>query len=156
MVKARLIGAVGIVAFVLVAGAGPHADDSNAPIAIYVFTAATSSGFVDADSKQRTNGLRDLIHELKGDKTLHPVESKDAADVILEVLHNRLENSDATIVDAACSMHTGCITHLHVKLTAGDYTAEIVGSTFAAHNAAQQIEKWIDENRAKLLNQRTK
>lgn len=140
-----------LMAFVVVAGAGLHADDKKPPIAVYVFTAATTGGFVDVDAKQRADGLRELLHELKGDKSLSLIDAKDGADVILEVLHNRLENADATIVGEACGYGSRCITRLHVTLTARGYTAEIVGVTFPAHSAAQQIEKWIDQNRAQLL-----
>lgn len=123
---------------------------SGGPIInVYVTTATSAQGFVDNDSRQRSDSVRDLKRGLTGKKT-HVVETSEQADVIVTVTQ-RYTTPNLTSV-------------LYVDLRAGDYKTTFMCATPAgtfgpwtqdASQISQQIEAWIKMNHDRVIAQRT-
>lgn len=142
------------------------------PLSVYVFTAETEGGFVDADSKQRADSVRDLREALRKKKTVIVVESSDDADLLVEVLRRGLDETGKTSTKTSAGLGGLYSTTtkdteamVRTKLTVGEYSTEIVGKNdgritnvwrTAANNAANQIDKWINANRDRVRQSKAK
>jgi hypothetical protein len=140
------------------------------PIRVFVFTAQDASGFVDADSKQRTDSVEDLKKDLSRDSTIQLVSAQDSADVTLEVLGRGYEETgSATTTQDYGEWHTypDTVRVVRVGLRAGGYSTLFEGTSsfaqrgligvasglwkMAANNAAKSIEDWMKANHDTLL-----
>jgi hypothetical protein len=122
------------------------ADKAQEKIPVFVKSAGNTGGFTDP-SKDRQDSLKDLLNYLKNSKSVLPVESEKAALVVLEILNRGMKPE----IDYRSPNNA----HLTVRLTAGEYSAELTGmsSTYrgAAVDIVKQTETWVKANREKLL-----
>jgi hypothetical protein len=140
------------------------------PIRVLVFTAQDASGFVDEDSRQRTDSVEDLKKDLSKDSTIQLVSAQDSSDVALEVLGRGYEETgSATTTQDYGEWHTypDTVRVVRVGLRAGGYSTLFEGTSsfgqrgligvasglwkMAANNAAKSIEDWIRANHDTLL-----
>ena len=104
------------------------------------------SGFVDEADQSRADSVKDLTKALSKKKTFKVVEGN--AEVSLAVAGRTYEMDGSNKIN-----------HVGVKLSVGDYSKLIVGSSVgigggwgrAAGDAADQIEKWVKANQSNLL-----
>jgi hypothetical protein len=137
------------------------------PIRVYIFTAGNKDGFVDADTKRRTDSVEDLKKDLEKNSIVQLVSEKDGADLVLEVLgRGAQETGSATSTkDMYGQWHTNndTVAIVRVGLIAGSYSTVIEGRNdgritnvwrTAANNAAKHIENWIKANYGNLISRR--
>jgi hypothetical protein len=146
LLRSLLMTAVLVTAF----GASVLAQDK---IPVFVKTAATANGFTDP-SKDRQDSVQDLRKKLMDSKAVVPVESAKEALVVLEVL-DRETKWEMNL----WGPHNR--SYLIVRLTAGEYAAEFAGESgsramfkgygAAAGNVVDQLEAWVETNRARLV-----
>jgi len=134
-----------------------HASAQERLAKVYVF--ATPTQFADQDSKWRAIGVKDLSKELaRKKKTLTLVNTRDAADVVIEVTQygkDTQKNALGVPLDRWVMTAT---------LTAGDYTTtfdstdpNLGGAGFGLFNSAgpegdiaSAIDRWLKDNRDEL------
>lgn len=122
-------------------------------IPIFVKTAATAGGFTDP-SKDRQDSMKDLLKKLKDSKSVRPVDSKEEAVAVLEVLDRETKRESNLFGRQNKSSLT-------VRLTAGEYSVEFTGESgskgllkgygAAAGKVVDQLEAWVKANRDRLL-----
>jgi hypothetical protein len=122
------------------------ADKAQDKIPIFVKTAGSTAGFTDP-SKDRQDSMKDLLNYFRNSKSVLIVESEKTALVVLEILDRGMKPEiDYRALNNA---------HVTVRLTAGEYSAELTGmdSTYrgAAVGIVKQTETWVKANREKLL-----
>ena len=127
-----------------------------APVSIYVFTKTDPSGFTDVNQRQRSDTVVDLRRSLGERKAFSVVDSRDAADVVVEVLERgKKDTGNQTYGFGMIRKETKRA--VHVDLRVGDYSLEMEsrGGKWSqmATSITKAIEKWVKENRA-LLDQR--
>ena len=133
---------------------------------IYVFTKTTEGGFVDNDSKRRADTVIDLRKALEKKKVII-VEAPSDAQITLEVLGSAQEGTGETIGKSVYVPLTGQVLSsskettgatLNVALKVGDYTTTLASQNTqvfgawkaAAGSIANQVEKWVKANAARL------
>ena len=146
----------------LKAAVGPDAAASaEQKPAIRVYVSAGESDLVDPDARDSANDLRDNLRQ----RRILVVEHRDAADVWVRVDKRHKGPSGLQL-----GMATGPTTALGIPieeqvvfatLLVGDYSLEMVGRhtrswKAAAGQVAKQVEKWINENSARLVARRSK
>ena len=137
---------------------------STKPIRVFVFTSTTNpSGFVDLDAKQREDSVGDLKKALA--KKVEIVDDKKDADVVIEIISRAGKQTGSVVTERDGLGRTygdaEVVADVHVSLKAGDYSTFLDGYsargqifrvwTDAANNVASLIDKWINENQARLL-----
>ena len=147
--------------------------DVQAPPTVRIFVAPVTAvdGFTAPDHQRRVDSRADLIRNLDDDKTLTFVETREQADLVLEVLSSqeaatgaRRTQTTPRLIGRGADSETKDETAptVIVKLTAGSFEHEIRGRhpssilwRDAANNAGSQIKKWIRDNRARLTQRAT-
>ncbi len=131
------------------------------PFRVYVFTAEAK--YVDAESKARTDSVKDLRRFLDKKKTMVLVEDRKSAEMTLEVLGRDLVPTgnmttawDPVLGETKTTQDTGST--LWVKMTVGDYSTRIIGNgpafvgayRVAAADLLAKVDRWIKDNGAKV------
>lgn len=131
-------------------------------IRVYVFTAGIyDSGFTDPGQQDRAQAVAGLKKDLAGRKFV-VVNDQSAADLTAEVIDRGESTAPPrrTLAVGGGMTVAGKLSDVHVKISAGDYSAIIDGESdgrllgtrgVALGKAANKIETWAKENRAKLL-----
>lgn len=142
------------------------------PIRVFVVApvATHPSGFSEPRSKDRADSVRDLQREIrKKRKTLALAESREQADVVLEVLGRGIASeADGGVI--AVPLGRSVIAQptyrsanvVRTRLVVGDYERPIVGAfdgigdvwSECAEQITKDLDAWIAENRAQLLARR--
>jgi len=140
------------------------------PVRVHVFTAPTEGGFVDVNSKQRTDSVKDLQRNISKKKTAIVVEDQSLADITLEIVgREHIPTGDTTsrgftTLSWGIRHHTETTANklgtVHIALTVGSYSTPINGECgetqligcwgTAAKDAAGKIEKWIKDNHTRI------
>lgn len=155
MKKSGLVVVVWLAATVFAQGAEP--------VPVFLTTGATAGGFTDPD-KERADSRKDLDEALRSKKkSLRVVATKEEAVIMLEVLGRDVREDSGSYSKAFGGKNE--VKNVRVKLTAGEYSAELAGSSAgggfgggpgrgawkkAAYKVADQIEKWVEANQAQL------
>ena len=140
------------------------ADDKPKPdqIRVYVFTAGVSDkGFTEPGQQDRADAVTGLKKDLASRKFV-VIEDPSAADMTAEVIDRGESTAPPrrTLAVGGGTTIAGKLSDVHVKISAGDYSAVIDGESdgrilgtkgVALGKAANKIETWAKENRAKLL-----
>jgi hypothetical protein len=165
-----MIGRLTTAALALLVGVGAQSAWAQ-DVRIYVFIKADPSGFVDADSKDRQDTLTDLRKALSKKKGLSVVDDPKAAGVSVEILGRGFEETGGLNVRSPLELGPDLKPNremtIRSRLLVGDYETPIVaqnspGALFQsgrwqdlAGKLANQIEKWVKDNRSKLLERPT-
>jgi hypothetical protein len=162
----RLMSFLIAVPIALAASAYAEKLPKHPPVAVFVMAeTASAEGFVDNESKERADALKDVRNVLSHkpeDVTL--VDSPEAATVVLEILNRKAYEDTGTTKTTGNMYHskTEQVTQntLYARLHVGDYTSEISGSVptsqvfhvwrDCAGAVAHQTTKWIATNYEKL------
>jgi len=144
------------IAALLVAGllVGAAAKDLPKKVTIFV-SPPTRDGDVDTDNGIH-DSITDLKNQLRGSRRLQLVETKESAQLVLEVVgRGRTSNGR----DRAAAVPLGDstyflpleITGLTTVLRVGDYDKPMIVDTCAdwtqcAHLVVKDVEAWVDEN----------
>lgn len=130
-------------------------------IRVYVSTAQPAGGFVDQDSKHRETTKKELASELKGKKkTIEVVDTAERADILIEVKSAGYADgaieTRANVLGGGVSSSPKKEYRAVVSLTVGEYSTDMTVqrgafSTLAASRLADDIEKWIKDNRERVL-----
>lgn len=127
------------------------------PVRAFLFTAPVGE-FTDEASKARQDAMKDLREALTGKKRIVLVESREQAQIVLEVLGRTRETTGDYRKHDYNDRYTQSVkAHtVRVKLTAGTYETELVGDTVtsikrkAAGEAADRIDDWLKANATKF------
>jgi hypothetical protein len=131
-------------------------------IRVYVYTAqASGNGFTDPGQKDREEAVAGLKRDL-AKRHLAVVEDQASADFTAEILDRGQSTAfpKRSVEIGGGLTVQGNMADVHVKISAGDYSTIIEGVNdgrllgakgVALGKAANQIETWVKENRAKLL-----
>jgi hypothetical protein len=134
-------------------GAAAAAPD-EAPVRVYLFTAAAVDGFNEVQFKRRIDTVDDLRKDLARKKGVELATDPDQADVVLQVIETRIVRQ----ADVPGGAET-----VGVELTAGSDRALLRASASrdallrwrdAAGGVAKAIARWIDEHRNTLITRR--
>jgi hypothetical protein len=131
------------------------------PITVFLGTATTVGGFTDPN-KERTDSMKDLAEALGKKKNVTLVAEAEDAVIVLEVQGRSVREDSGSFTKAFGGKNE--VKRVVVKLTVGDFSAELAGESAgggfgppgrgvwkkAAYKLADQIENWIEENRARL------
>jgi hypothetical protein len=136
--------------------------DKTGPFRVYVFT--KEAKFIDAESKARTDSVKDVRRHLENKKkTLVVVDDRASADMTLEVLGRDLVPTgnmttmwDPVLGNTQSTQNVAGT--LWVKLTVGDYSTTVVGRggafagawSVAADDISAKVDRWIKDNGAKV------
>ena len=149
--------------FVLVSLVTPILALAQEPIRVYVFTAQPKGRVVDEETKQRVKATSILATHLGNrEKTITVVQSKKEADVVVQVIISRPVAGDHQL---APDLLSGRMTITKttefltaVKVSVGDVTRVIsrqsVTDAVSTRLVADDVEKWIRENRERVLKSR--
>jgi hypothetical protein len=133
-------------------------------INVFLFTENEAGGFIDADAQERgdaLNAMREQIQKKAKDRVTL-VSSRAEADVTVEVLSRTRLDSGQEAMRSSRWPYVGEV--VRAKLTAGDYSTEIVGQNdgrvlhtwrTAARDAAAGVDRWIAANRDRVLSLRS-
>lgn len=144
-----------VLAFLLVASC------VSAQTPIYVFTTTDASGFVDDDSKIRTETVEAARKTFAKSKLVTLVDTRDAATIVVEVIGTSqkegvdymgvLANSMTSPLANHRSDEKMMVTLRHATLTIGTYTTDLM-STGVGKNSAlgRVVENWVKENAKQL------
>lgn len=137
-----------LLALLLVSGSAVDALAGDR-VSVYVSVDETA----DSDDRKSIKDLREVIED---SKTLRLAESRDAADVVLDVL-NRETSGRASATLFGWKKNS---TTLSVRVLAGESSTEVTGTVQskgyltgykdAAKKVVQQVEQWVETNRARL------
>jgi hypothetical protein len=137
-----------------------------ATIRVFVFTQGNAEGFSDPDLKRRQDSVNDLANSLRGKKDLSLVDNEKYADLTVEVMGRGWVETGSVTTTTTRGGRTSYTTQdkgmdLAARLSAGEYSTAIHSDlpdtiVWRAHarNVANKIEKWIKENRVRLLERR--
>ena len=135
------------------------------PVKVYVFTATDPGGFIDADSKQRSDSVKDIVKQLRNkDREVALVDHAADADLILEVMGRGWEDNGSTSVSRSQYGTTTATKDrgvtVYTRLAVGEYATGIKGYyydelmirpwTMAAASVANQVVRWIKDNDARV------
>lgn len=147
-------------ALALAMGSSMAAQKPEAPqkIAVFVGSEAAVQGFTDP-SKERQDSIKDIEKKVRGSKTLTLASKQEDAILLLEVLgrETKREVNGWTAVSGAAQNKSVLL----VRMKVGDYSTEFSGTSGskgmmtgyadAANKVVEQVEKWVEANRAKLV-----
>lgn len=132
------------------------ASEKPVTVRLFLFTAATEGGLMDDAAKARAKATEELRKALKGKARVALVEDRVQAQVVVEVLSRQKEATgdyNPTWYGGAKGQKNMTV---RVRLSAGDYSTEIVGDTSAgrhqraAGEAASRIDQWLKDNASRL------
>lgn len=133
-------------------------------VRVCIFTQQNVQGFADRDSERRAEAVRHASEWIrkKDKRTVSLVDSKDAADVLVEVVSVPNDDSATKTVSWWAGISTTKRTRGDVqvlaRLSVGDYSTEIFTQDkklrIAAQLVGQEVGKWVKANRAKLQTKR--
>jgi len=150
-----LVAGVAIPAIAADKPAGP-------PIPLFLTTPAAAGGFTDPN-KERADTLKDLTEALGGKKNVRLVPKREEAKLVVEVTDRGVREDSGGFTKAFGGKNE--VKRVHVKLTVGEYSTDIAGESAgggfgggpgrgawkkAAYKVADQIEKWVEENRGQI------
>jgi hypothetical protein len=147
-----------LLAFMLVVAGIAGARQPDPRIPIFVRSAVAAGGFTDPD-KARSDSVRDLQKSLKNAKVVRLVEAEDQAVILLEVLgrETRREVNGYTFLTGEAQNKSVVM----VRLTAAGFSTEfsadggssgmVTAYGRAAKRIADQVERWVRENRPRLI-----
>ena len=133
------------------------------PIRVYVFTAPPEGRVVDEETKQRVKATSILATHLGNrKKTITVVDSKKEADVVVQVIISRPVAGDHQLGPDLLSGRMTITKTTEfltlVKVSVGDVTRMIsrqsVTDAVSTRLVADDLEKWIRENRERVLKSR--
>jgi len=131
---------------------------------VFLFTENEAGGFIDADAQERgdaLNAMREQIQKKAKDRVA-VVGTREEADVTVQVLSRTRLDSGQEDMRSSRWPYVGEV--VRAKLSAGDYSTEIVGQNdgrvlhtwrTAARNAADRVDRWITANRERVLSLRS-
>src|SRR4051812_31621634 len=96
---------IGLVTLAVAALATPAHAQTKVPV--YVFTATDPSGFVDSATQARLDTVTALRVDLRGSKTLTPVDTAEAATVRVEILGTETIADVDPFANAANAVNAG-------------------------------------------------
>ena len=145
----------------LLAGRSVSAQEQQAPsVRIFVTSGDGSTDFVDPDAKA---SAEDVKKDLRGRKGIVAVDSETGADLVVRVLH-RFRGRSGRSVAVATSPTTAVAAPILERvvvasITVGTFSQEMNGAHTRSWGAASdklvdQIENWIRENLARILERR--
>lgn len=135
---------------------------AQAPVRIFVFTAPAE--FVDDASAARTDAMADLVRALRDKPSIVLAPQREEADLVLEVLGRTSEETGGETTTRGGfglgpSLNTtqDHTTRIQARLTAGTYSTDLVGDAgmrlrrFAASDLAKKVERWVRDNRERIV-----
>lgn len=136
-------------------------ETEKGPVRIYLFTAPSKGGFVDADSKDRADAVQDVLKVLGKKKTVIVVGQADKAEVTLEITRRGWELANGTFLGSKPIYNDNRVSQeglVRATLTVGDYSTDFVGRgghmagmwSNAAGDLASKVDKWIKDNSARI------
>jgi hypothetical protein len=134
-----------VVLLALLAGdPGPH-------YRVYVFAAETPGGQSTADDKARAEGVREIREALGKKRQFQIVNTREDADVIVEVLDREEQDAGGGgFGGAKITKLSNTIIRLHIShASGGGEGSELKGmgpGGRAAKDASDRIEKWVDRD----------
>lgn len=158
----RLCGALALLCFALPMLQAADDKSKADQIRVYVFTTGISdAGFTEPGQQDRAEAVTGLKKDLASRKFV-VVDDQSAADMTAEVIDRGESTAPPrrTLAVGGGVTVAGKLSDVHVKISAGDYSAVIDGESdgrilgtkgVALGKAANKIETWAKENRAKLL-----
>jgi hypothetical protein len=126
----------------LAGGPAPH-------YRVYVFAAEAAAGQPDED-KARLEGVREVREALGKKKQFQIVNSREDADVIVEVLDREEQDAgEGGFGGTKLTKLTNTIIRLRISHASGGEGSELKGMGLGGHaakDAADRIEKWVDRD----------
>jgi hypothetical protein len=131
--------------------------ESLPKVPVFVGSESVAQGFTDP-SKERQDSIKDIEKKVRDSKHLTLVTKKEDSVLLLEVLgrETKREVNGWTAVSGAAQNKSV----LYVRMKVGEFSTEFSGTSGskgmmtgygdAANKVVQQVEKWVQENRAKL------
>jgi hypothetical protein len=127
-------------------------------------------GFVDEETKRIADSRDDFLKQFRKTKAITLVDDAATADVTLQVASSARETfgTTSTSIDRlpGTLIATGTTTEesrrptVRVKLTAGEYETEIAEGAMnwklAAVECVRKVRRWIEDNKATLIERRAK
>ena len=162
----------GVFAFVTVCAVAMATRQVSAQVVLVHLRATQGdSGFVDADSKRRSDSLEDLRTELMKNKAITVWAMTAAeADIVTSVTSSRYELTggvETRVRERPEILGGGVVAEtdkkdrptVRVLLQVGDYKKEFVGGadiawSSAARDVARQINTWVSDNHEQLMSRR--
>ena len=126
----------------LAAGPAPH-------YRVYVFAADAAGGQATADDKARDEGVRDMREALGKKKQFQIVNSREDADIIVEVVQREQQDEEGGFGGAKLTKLANTIIRLRVSHASGGEPSELKGMGLGARavkDAADRVEKWADRD----------
>lgn len=137
-------------------------------VKVFVFTAPTPEGFIDQDSKQRSDSVKDVRVALTKKRGLIVVDEKEVADISVEVMGRGWKETGETttstialppLAGGGLSSRTSADKDMDlvVRLRAGSYETVLHSQNEAiiwrvhAGEIAKKVEKWVKDNNAMVL-----
>ena len=132
-----------------------------AQVKVYVFTAETKGGFVDADSARRASSVVDLKGTLANRKGIQVVEAEDQAQITLEVtVSAETPSQESTTTRGAFGTIQTKAENLPTLVTVMKVRGTEYQTQFGAQKQAfwkrlaqavgDQLERWVKQNAASL------
>lgn len=152
-----LLPAAGVVA--LAAGGG-----GEVPLPFYLSPGGASGGFTDPN-KARQDSMKDLAEALGKKKSIRSVGTPDEAVILLEVLDRGVREDSGNYSKMFGGKNEVKMVRVRLTVKGGDFSTELTGEsagggmkggpgrgawTKAAYKVADQVDKWVLENDAKL------
>jgi hypothetical protein len=128
-------------------------------VTVFVASESVAQGFTDP-SKERQDSIKDIEKKVRNSKVLSLVTKQEDALLLLEVVarETKREVNGWTALSGAAQNKSV----LFVRMKVGDYSTEFSGTSGskgmmtgygdAANKVVQQVEKWAQANRDKLVN----
>lgn len=124
-------------------GPGPH-------YKVYVFAAQPASGPTTDQDKARLEGVREMREALAKKKQFQIVDTREDADIIVEVLDREVQDAgEGGFGGAKLTKLATTIIRLRVSHASGGEGSELKGMGAggrAVKDAADRIEKWADRD----------
>jgi hypothetical protein len=148
-----------------------HVQEKQGVILVWFRTSEDTSGFLMPEAKERRDTVEDLRHAIQNPHRISAMRlapSEGSADVIIDVL-GRARGEGAVSGALALPNGAGGFTVLalrrsqmviNARVKVGDFeghlpfTSESRSWTQAAADAAEQLQRWVKDNRAKILTYR--
>jgi len=142
------------------------AREATQDITVFVSAATDASGFVSPDA---TDSAKDLSDALRKKKGLRLVDRKERADVWIRIDRRFTRNRDSggrlevDVDNATATIRQRPVEEgvLVATLSVGDYSTEVTAAAAwtwksIAGQLAKAVERWINENRERVLARRPK
>ena len=159
-----------VLAIPVMAQKKPYGNKEREDIHIYVFATQNTTGFVDADSKDRADSVADLKRVLTG-AHFTVVDSQSHANFSIEVEHGYMPAGTTTrsrrTGGFSSRMSPDDVSAVRLTVVAGDYSTTIIGTslsgavtchchpygtwTEAAVTAESQLDTWVQGNYEHLI-----